>query len=75
MNAEILTDERLDQIAGVSERWGAVSRKDAVTLIAEVRRLRGLIENAEHGRGCASVFVFAHGVREKCDCWKLMVNA
>ena len=64
MSPEILTDERLDQIAGVSERWGAVSRKDAVTLIAEVRRLRGALEDAPHGDGCACFYGSA------CDCWK-----
>ena len=47
----------------------------AKLLIAEVERLRGVVENAEHGRNCASVFVFKHGVREKCDCWKSKVNA
>ena len=59
--------------ARVAGGWNV--HPEEALLIAEVEWLREVIENAEHGRNCASVFVFKHGVREKCDCWKSKVNA
>jgi hypothetical protein len=47
-------------------------------LIAEVERLRGAIEAAEHGLGCNlnnPYYLSAAPQFAICDCWKSKVNA